>query len=102
MVARGVTSATTKIRPLITQTYKMLLTYGTKQQEPAVWPPALAILLKESPQIKRYFSSMAVRSLAARWRLSGSLSRATMRWRTETESGSPCSPSSKAWRSRSS
>ena len=31
--------------------YKMLLIDGTKQQEPAVlWPPALAILLKKSPQ----------------------------------------------------
>ena len=45
-----------KIRSLRTQIYKLLLTYGTKQQEPAVWPPALAILLKESLQIKRYFS----------------------------------------------
>ena len=56
MVARSVTSAAIKNYVPTYSIYKMLLTDGTKQQEPTVpWPSALAILLKESLQALSLF-----------------------------------------------
>ena len=102
MVARSVTSATKNYVSKYS-IYKMLLADGTKQQEPTGHGRRLLrSFLKNFPKRYRYFFSIAAINSAARWRLSGSLSRAMMRWSAETASGSPCSPSSRAWRSRSS